>query len=412
MPYATDRDIVRALAAQAAELAASPVMDEKRRLWSALNQLRPERPMVNLDQVCWSEMNVGDELTLRCENPDLRWHEERLRQIIYRFKHMPVDHVADDYIPVSPAINGANFGIGIKETLAVTDPNSEVVSHSYENQIRCMADIEKVKMPVVTHDEKETARRLEIAHDAFDGVMPVRLYGHDPYISVWDPISMWMGVENTLYAMIDEPEMMHALADRVVAGYMTMLDQIEELGLLVSRQSWIHCTGAWTDELPPAGFEPDKPRTTDIWGFGLAQMLSTCSPEMFDEFEVEHCLPLLERFGIMYYGCCDPLDRKIAQVRRIRNVRKISMSPWTDEANGAEQIGSDYVFSRKPNPAILAMTNFDESLARAELVRTKELCRANNCPLEFIMKDISTVKGDPRRLWRWAQIAMEVAEEN
>ena len=30
--------------------------------------------------------------------------------------------------------------------------------------------------------------------------------------------------------------------------------------------------------------------------------------------------------------------------------------------------------------------------------------------IEFIMKDISTVRRDPKRLWEWAQIAKEEVE--
>ena len=45
-------------------------------LWRKLNGLKPERPMVMIDQVCWNEMNVDDELTLRCEDPECRGYEE------------------------------------------------------------------------------------------------------------------------------------------------------------------------------------------------------------------------------------------------------------------------------------------------------------------------------------------------
>jgi hypothetical protein len=33
------------------------------------------------------------------------------------------------------------------------------------------------------------------------------------------------------------------------------------------------------------------------------------------------------------------------------------------------------------------------------------------CHVELIMKDISTVRGHPERLWDWARIAMEVAHD-
>ena len=74
--------------------------------------------------------------------------------------------------------------------------------------------------------------------------------------------------------------------------------------------------------------------------FSMAQMLSTVSPEMLEEFDLDLCRPLFERFGLVYYGCCEPLDRKMAQVRKIPNLRKISMSPWVDEEVGAAAIAT------------------------------------------------------------------------
>jgi hypothetical protein len=149
----------------------------------------------------------------------------------------------------------------------------------------------------------------------------------------------------------------------------------------------------------------------DLWCFTMAQMFSSVSPAMMDEFEVPYVSQLAEMFGMVYYGCCEPLDKKMDQVRKIPNVRKVSMSPWADPQRGAEEIGGDYVYSCKPNPAHLAMESFDEGLVRRELENVKSLCDANGCPLEFILKDISTVRQQPQRLWKWAQIAMDVAEQ-
>jgi hypothetical protein len=44
---------------------------------------------------------------------------------------------------------------------------------------------------------------------------------------------------------------------------------------------------------------------------------------------------------------------------------------------------------------------------RGKLRKAKEF----NCMIEIHMKDISTVKYQPQRLWKWAQIASEVAEK-
>jgi len=404
-----DRAIIRELAAQLAEIAALPIQEEKRRMWRKLNGLKPERPMVMIDQVCWNEMNVNDELTLRCEDPECRGYEECLRRILYQWRHFPVDMVVEPFIRVPKAVHNTGFGVCAQETIAVTDPSSSVVGHHYINQFEKDSDIEKIRTPIVSHDAAETARRMEKAHDLFDGIMPVVEYGVEPYLSVWDPISSWMSVEGALYALVDRPDFMRELASRMVAGYQEMLNQLERQHLLCDSQSLIHCTGAWTDELPAPGYDPQKPRTRDLWMFGLAQMFSTVSPAMFEEFEIEMCMPIFERFGLVYYGCCDPLDLKMQQVRRIPNVRKISMSPWVDEERGASAIGTDDVFSRKPNPALLASVTFSGEQVRAHLKKTVEICARYGCPLELILKDISTVKYEPQRLWRWAQIAMEVA---
>ena len=117
---------------------------------------------------------------------------------------------------------------------------------------------------------------------------------------------------------------------------------------------------------------------------------------------------LASRFGLVYYGCCDPLDGKLREVRMIPNVRKISMSPWAKQERGAEGIGGDFVFSRKPNPALLAWDDFRIDAVREELVATREVTEKHGCPLELILKDISTVRYEPQRLWEWAEIARRV----
>jgi hypothetical protein len=403
-----DKTILSTLAAQVAEIAALPVQEEKRSLWRKLNALQPDRPMVMIDQVCWHEVNVDDELTLQCVDPECRAYEQSLRRTLFQWRHFPVDMVVEPFIRVPKAITNTGFGMGVDENIAILDANNDVVSHKYLNQFQTLDDVAKIQMPRISHDPAETERRLAVAHELFDGLLEVRPWGFDPYLSLWDPISMWMGVENALFALVDQPDLMHAIVGRMTDGYLMLLDQLEEGGLLCGPQSLIHCTGAYTDELPAPGYDPAQPRTKDMWMFGLAQMFSTVSPRMFKEFEVDYASRICERFGLVYYGCCDPLDGKMKQVRMIPNVRKVSMSPWADQARGAAQIGRDYVFSRKPNPALLAFDTFDPELIRQDLQATVDICQQNGCPLELILKDISTVRYEPQRLFQWAEVAMQV----
>lgn len=405
-----DLDILRGLATRVAEIAALPVQGEKRGLWRAINGLRPVRPMVMIDQVCWNELEGRDELALRCEEAECRSYERGLRRMLYQWDHFRVDMVVEPFIRVPKAVRNTGFGIRTEEETSVTDPTNAVVGHRYINQFETEADLEKLQEPQISHDEAETQRRLHVAEEIFGGILEIRPWGMSPALQIWDPISTWMGVEGALWALADRPEYMHRLVGKMTEGYLSMFDQLEEQGLLCGPQSLIHCSGAWVDELPAPGYDPERPRCRDIWTMGLAQMFSTVSPAMFREFEVDYVARLCERFGLVYYGCCDPLSMKMDEVRMIPNVRKISMSAWTEQELGAKEIGGDYVFSRKPTPASLATDEFDAEAVREDLQTTREICERHDCPLEFILKDISTIRYDPDRLSRWAEVAMEVAE--
>ncbi len=411
----SDIDTIRSLAGQVAEIASLPIHDEKRTMWRKLNAKQPDRPMVMIDQVCWNEMDVDNELTLRCEDEECRGYEGNLRRLLFQWKHFPVDMVVEPFVRIPRAISGTNpysdaFGIYPKDEVVSTDPDNPVVAHLYANQLQNEDDLEKIKEPQVVHDEAETARREEVAHKLFNDVIEFRMEGCDPYVGAWDPISSWMSVEGALLALIDSPEFMHRLTDRVVSGILSVIDQLEEQNLFCGPQSTVHCTGAYTDELPAEGYNASKPRAKDRWMFGLAQMFSSASPAMFKEFEIDYTRRICERFGMVYYGCCDPLDGKMNEVRLLPNVRKVSMSPFVDQARGAAEIGTDYVYSRKPPPSYLAMDEVDTELVRNDLQESVDVCKKHGCPLEIILKDISTIRYDPQRLFDWADMAMRIVD--
>jgi hypothetical protein len=406
-----DLNIIRELARQVAEIAALPVQKETIALWKNLNKLKPVRGMVMIDQVSWHEMNVNDELTLQTEDGFCRGFEWQLRQTLYQWKHMPVDMVVQPFVNVYKAIHGGGFGVGVIEETAVLDPRNSVVGHRYIDQFKTEDDIMKIQMPIISYDENATKQTKEKAQEIFDGILDVRIQGALPGFAPWDSIVMWHGTNNMIIDMLDRPDFMHKIIGRLTDAYLSMLDQFEEKGLLGSDQDTIHCSGAFTDELPAPGFDPQHPRAKDLWTSGMAQIFSTVSPAMHQEFEIDYAKRWFARFGLGYYGCCEPLDEKIDIIRNLPKVRKISMSPWVDLDKGAERIGRDFVFSRKPNPAFLAWDVWRPEEVEKDLRETKDKCNHYGCPYEFILKDISTVHYQPQRLWEWADIAMRVVKE-
>jgi hypothetical protein len=394
-----------------AEIAALPAQQQTIDLWKALNSLHPIRPMVAIDQPPWHEMDVDGELSPLCEDRFCRGIETQLRQTLYRWKHMRADMVVQREILVPKAISNTWFGPGIAEERAVLDPHNDVVGHLYLDQIKTEADLEKIRCPQVVHDAAATAQREETARSIFDGILDVRMQGHLPWFAAWDIITQIHSVENALADLVERPEFMHRMVEKLTDSAMGLVDQLEARGLMGHSPGWIHCTGAFTDELPAPGFDPQKPRAKDNWTFGMAQIFVSVSPAMHREFEVNHMKRWYDRWGLVYYGCCEPLDDRIDVVRELPNVRKISMSPFVDVRRGAKALGGDYVYSRKPSPALLAVDRWDPAQAERHLRETIDACREFGCPLELIQKDISTVRYDPQRLWRWCELAMRLVQE-
>ena len=141
---AKDRDVLRELGKQVAEIAALPAQQETISLWEALNGLRPVRPMVTIDQIPWHEMNVDGELILQTEDDFCRRIETGLRRTLYGWRHMRVDMVVEPWVEIPKVIRGTDFGIRTIEERAVSDPNNSVVGHFYIDQLQTEADLDSL----------------------------------------------------------------------------------------------------------------------------------------------------------------------------------------------------------------------------------------------------------------------------
>ena len=72
-------------------------------------------------------------------------------------------------------------------------------------------------------------------------------------------------------------------------------------------------------------------------------------------------------------------------------------------------MGKNYVFARKPNPAHVAFRT-DPEVIRNETENTVRLCLKYGCPVEFVLKDITTVSRNPENLTLWANTVSETLD--
>ncbi len=401
-----ERNVLREAAKVYMEYANLPIQKEKIELWKSLNRSQMKRPMVVIEQIPWNEMNINNELDLFVQDPLFRKIEDKLKREIYKFKHYPVDMVIDPFIRIPMAISNTGYGVvAKKETLHhAGNVNSQVFTNLFET----MEDVEQIKDMVITHDKEETMRRLEFAKDLFDGIAPVMPEGNMFHLGVWDAISEFMGVENVYFDVIDEPEKLHLIMEKMTNSVLKGIEQTNELEIYDVNANVSHCSYIYTDELLPGSGQGKRAITKNGWAFGLAQLFSSMSPDTFEELEIPYIRRMAEHFGMIYYGCCDRLDDRLESVMTIPNLRKVSCSPWSDREAFAEKIGPKIIMSNKPTPALVATSKLDEEEIRKDLQRTVDAAKANNVNLEIILKDISTVNKEPERLTRWANIAMDV----
>ncbi|NLG25456.1 MAG: hypothetical protein GX558_08880 [Clostridiales bacterium] len=400
----SDMRVLRDLAAQLAEVAALPAQAERRAMWRALNRLNMQRPMVMIDQMPWNELAVDDSLTCRVADGYWRSVERDMRQTLYKWRHLPVDMVVNPYLSLPRPIHNTGWGIDIaRETLSLSEGDTAPSQH-FDNQIQGMEDVERIQNPIITLDEAREREIIQTAEVLFAGILPFRMTGVCMHLGVWDTISQWMGVTDCYIEIMDRPEMIHAMMEKLTRGLISQIEQMNALKLFDVNSHLCHCSHTFGDEPWEDDAEPVSGRA---WAFGLAQLFTSVAPEVTDEFEVQYMKRVFPHFHAIYYGCCDRLDDRMEVIAQLPKIRKLSCSPWSDREHFAQTMPDWCVMSNKPTPALLAGSRMDEDQVRADLRRTIKAARAYNRPLEMILKDISTVSRDPARLWRWAEIAME-----
>jgi len=407
-----DKSILRSLAEKQAEIASLPIHKEKISDWTKLNDLKSIRPLVWINEIPWHEMNYNGELELQTSNPFCQQVEQQLRRTIYQWNHIPCDMIVEPKFYSQLVIHDTGFGIDEDVEIRQEDEKSSIVSREFNPQIESEKDIEKIKFPIVTPDEKASEENYQTLVEVFGDILPIEKIGIvHRWFAPWDELIRWWDVQKALIDLVLRPELVHMAMDRLVSAYLNRLEQWKSLNLLFYNDGNYRVgSGAlgYSNELPKSDFNPSQVRTIDQWGCGTAQIFSDVSPEMHVEFALQYEKRWLENFGLNYYGCCEPLHNKVEILEDIPNLRKISMSMWADVEKMIQKAGKKYVLSYKPNPAVLAKDHWNPAEARKELETVLE--KTQGYALEIIMKDISTLRYQPQRLWEWAEIAMNIVE--
>lgn len=402
---AKDHRILRELAKRTADLASRPVEEEKRALWYGHNALEATRPLVFcFPENGWNEIITEDHM--RCSGALAREWEMILRKDIFWGESMRDDRVVQPFFDIPYVYTESDWGM--HETKIGGENGG---SYVWDSPLKSYDDMDRLHFPEITVDYRATDDLIALASEVLGDILTVQLKG-----KWWWSLGMTRtlvnlrGLEQIMYDTYDHPKQLKQLMGILSAGIQAKLDFLEEYNLLSLNNDGTYVGSGgfgWTHELPAPGFD-GAVRIIDMWGFAESQETVTFSPDMFEEFIFPYQLPVLERFGLNCYGCCEPLDKRWHVVERIPRLRRVSVSPWADVAVMSEKLGDRYIFSYKPNPADLAVPEMDEERVRNNLRRALE--RTKNCRVEVIMKDNHTIGKNPENVIRWCRIAREEAE--
>jgi hypothetical protein len=403
-----DRTILRDLAQRVAEIAALPVMKERRDLWKQHNALKPVRPMILIfPEGSWRE--ILPDSALRCEDKGARGTEWQLRARIYTFEHFQDDTVCEAEWVVGKAINHTPWGL---EPERVPAPDA-LGAWAFKPVFNEWKDLKQMRAPEVSVDEKASAQWLADARELLGDILAVKPKGI-AHISfhLMQMYTFRRGLCEAMVDLVDNPAMVHDVMGFLAEGHQRLIRQYTDLNLWsLNNDATYHSSGGngYTDELPRPGFDPARVRPADMWASAETQEFAQVSPAMHAEFALRYEKPLLAPFGLAGYGCCEDLGRKLDDVFTVPNMRRISIAPAASVDLCAPKLAGRYIFSWKPQPSHLVA--FDPGLVRQYIQHTLDVAKASGCVLEMILKDTHTCENHPERFDAWTRIARELVDD-
>ncbi|RJQ25186.1 hypothetical protein C4577_06310 [Candidatus Parcubacteria bacterium] len=401
----SDRSLLRDLAKRVVELASDPKQDLKKELWKKHNTLSGTRPMILVfPEGAWKEMLPLDSMEIN--DPFWKSYEWYLKRLVYRGEKITDDNIIEPVIEISLVYSISDWGIPIVHK----ESSIENGAWGFDPVINHPDDFYKLKYPEIIIDEETTERNYQCVNEILGDIVDIKVYRNITVdISIIGELVQMRGLEQILMDMIDRPKWMHEVLGFMQNGLMNLLDYIENNIIidLNNGNDYIGTGGiGYTDELPGESFD-GAVKLKHLWGNAETQEFGIVSPTMYKEFAVEYQIPLLKRFGLNCYGCCEVLDDKFDVVKSVPNLRRISISPWTNLIKAVGALENKYIFSWKANPNQVS-SQFNEELIRKNIKDVIEITK--DCNLEIILKDTHTIGNCPERIEKWVDIVRETVE--
>lgn len=408
MELSQEIQYIRGLAEETNEYAHSDLMQKRRKDWTAHNSLHFTHPLVYVRAIPFDEFMPESEY--KCTSHLLRKLE---REFLLNRYRMQLD---DDYIIEPYYLMRAEFPKGQKEApfglpISLSEKVQVGGSSAYKPTLLEEEDTRKLFVPDYGIDEEKTRENYIQLKEILGDSLPVCV-DYKPLLcdmglmDVCCPLAKMRGLEQLLWDVYDFPEWLEQVVGWMTEQVLRQIDQCASAGkfLKISHQNQAM---PYSEELGGPENDGVSVQPSELWAFSSAQEMTMFGPEMFEQFMFRYQQKVLERFGLVAYGCCENITQKIPVIKQLKNLRRIAVSPFSDTRSCAEQIGDEYVLSWRPNPSSAVSFGIDEDYVRKELRETFSIMDENHCVFDITLKDVETVSGKRDTIIRWSKVVRE-----
>jgi hypothetical protein len=400
----SERLYLRELARKQAAYAALPVMREREQMWFALNDGNPGGRAPVIIETWTFDRDFLPESVYRCTSELGRRIETQLLRNIRNHELIDDDKVTPGTFDIGWFVNIDHLGVQVG-TEAVPDAQGIPTGYRFLHPIKDIrTDLDMLKPPTCSVDREGTLAWKACLDDLLGDLLPVTIrsgfYGNT---MLTQQVVVLMGMEAYFLALYDAPDEVHRLMGILRDNCLAVMRWAEAEGLLClnnGNQDSFGSSYNFTTRLPAPGYDGGPARLCDMWGSANSQETVGLSPALFHEFCYPYYRDVCEPMGLVYYGCCEPVDPFWDDLKDLPHLKKASVSRWADEAFLGEALGgAGVVYSRKPDPNLLGVyPDLDEEAWAASIRATLDATRG--AALEFIVRDVYTVHGrldKPRR---------------
>ena len=403
-----DREILRRRAQTQREYAESPRNEAILQMWEAQAEGRRETPAVRLlfsnfrHEVITPRLQCEGELARRIE-------ADLLGRLVGR-------ELFDDDTPIAPTFDMAWHihvrPFGLQPMITRPEGPNPQGFHIDPVITDLASEVDRLRGGSFGVDREGTARRRALLEDVLGDILPVRMVMASLPGSITNELVHLMGMEAYYLAMYDCPDAVHQAMDMATVVYEQYYNFLEEEQLLLPTNGLSPLAQesfAFTAELPA-----DKvTRTTQCWGYLESQETTAVSTDAFGEFVFPYQQRLVDRYGLLSYGCCERVDAIWPDyLSAWSRLRKLSVSPFNNEPLIGEFLrGSRIVYYCKPRAELVTCDGPLDDEAITSCFRV--VCEAaSGCLFEIAQREVGTLFGDYERGRHYVRLAREAVDRS